>query len=130
MFQNVNGKLMFTDAFYAFSKKLVQVYIPALSTFYFALSPIWNLPAAGQVSGTLAALATLIGVSLGISSKSYDNSGKALIDLDHALAKEGELVVHTDLATGRKVFSLNLNGDPEELEKKGSITFKVTKPSE
>ena len=54
---------------------IAQVLVPAVATFYVAVAAIWGLPAAEQVAGTLAAVDTLMGALLKISSIKY-NSGK------------------------------------------------------
>lgn len=115
MLKTVNDKTMLNDSAYAFGKKLVQIYIPASSSLYFGLASIWDLPAADKVTGTLALVATFLGVCLGLSSKQYDASGAGT---------DGELEV-SEHADGHKIFSLNVNGDPEALAEKSSITFKV-----
>lgn len=115
MLQTVNNKVMLTDRSYSLGKKLVQVYIPATSSLYFGLSAIWGLPATEQVIGTLACVATFLGVCLGLSSNQYNSSNAAY---------DGQLVVipHDD---GSKMFSLELGDDPTVLETKKAITFKV-----
>jgi len=106
---------MLSNNSYSLGKKLVQVYIPALSSLYFGLGSIWGLPAVEQVVGTLAVLATFLGVCLGLSSKQYDASDAAY---------DGKVVVETD-DVGKKIFSLELEGDPSELETKNAVSFKV-----
>lgn len=115
MLTKTNNKVMLTENAYSWGKKIVQVGIPALSALYFGLGSIWGLPKVEEVVGTLAVLATFIGVCLGISSKQYDASGAAY---------DGELEV-TKPVEGVKRFTLNLSGDPDELVEKKSITFKV-----
>lgn len=124
MFKTVNNHLMLSDTAYGALKRFVQVVLPAFSSLYFGLSGIWGLPATEQVVGTLALVATFLGICLGFSSKSYDESGAALIALDKAMVHDGELEV-TANNDGRKVFSLNLNGEPETLAEKGTVSFKV-----
>ena len=51
---------------------VVQVVLPALGTFYFALSQIWGLPYGEQIVGTITAVATLLGSILKISKARYD----------------------------------------------------------
>lgn len=116
MLQTVNSHKMLTDSSYHIGKKLVQVYIPALSSLYFGLGNIWGFPAIEQVVGSLAVFATFIGVCLGLSSKQYDESEAAY---------DGKVVVETK-ETGKKMFSLELDGDPEEIEQKAAVSFKVT----
>jgi len=115
-----NNRVMLSDKAYSVGKKLVQVYIPATSALYFGLANIWGLPAGEQVVGTLAVLATFIGVVLGISSSQYDASDAAY---------DGALVVTHD-EKGKALVSLEVDGDPiETVKKKESITFKVQKPA-
>lgn len=118
MLQKVNERTMLDDRWYKQGKKFVQIYIPAASSLYFGLGSIWGLPAVEQVVGTCAVVATFIGVCLGLSSNQYDRS-EARYD--------GEVVVEQTDAGG-KLFSLQLEGDPEEIEQKKSVAFKV-KPS-
>lgn len=117
MLQTTNGKVMLTDTSYSIGKKLVQVYIPAVSSLYFGLGNIWGLPSVEQVVGTLAVLATFIGVCLGLSSKQYDSSEAAY---------DGKIVVETG-EEGKKLYSLQLDGDPNDIDQKDSVTFKVGK---
>jgi hypothetical protein len=56
---------------YEFLKKVTTIFLPAFSTLYIALAELWDLPASLQVAGTCAALATFLGVCLGISSSTY-----------------------------------------------------------
>jgi len=70
------GNLALPTALYDFAKWATLVGLPAASAAYFALAPIWNLPAAEQVVGTLAVITTFLGVVLGISKVSYDRSDK------------------------------------------------------
>lgn len=124
MFQVTNNKVMLSDLSYRIGKKLVQVVVPAFSTLYFSLSGIWGLPATTQVVGTLAAVATFGGVCLGLSSKTYDQSGAALEKLDKSLNHDGDLVIETK-EDGHKLMTLDLDNAPEGYEKKGTIIFKV-----
>jgi Putative phage holin Dp-1 len=116
--QKVNDRTMLDDRSYHYGKKLVQIYIPAASSLYFGLGSIWGLPAVEQIVGTLAVVATFIGVCIGLSSTQYDRSEAAY---------DGEVVVEKTDAGG-KLFSLQLEGDPEEIEQKKTVAFKV-KPS-
>lgn len=106
---------MLTDNTYSAGKKLVQVYIPAFSALYFGLGNIWGLPAVEEVVGSLAVIATFLGVCLGISSRQYDAS---------ELAYDGNAVITTD-EEGNKNISLEVDGDPYEIENQKSISFKV-----
>ncbi len=106
---------VFSDKTYSAAKKLVQVILPALSSLYFGLASVWGLSNAEQVVGTLAVITTFLGVCLGISTKQYESSGAAY---------DGQIVVTTP-EIGPKLFSLQLDNNPEDIENKKSITFKV-----
>jgi hypothetical protein len=106
--------MMIVGKNYERMKSFVQVWIPATSSAYFALATIWGLPAADKVVGTLAVVATFLGVTLKISSNNYYNS-----DLPY----DGDLVV-TDTEDGSAV-RLDLTTLPEDFRDKESITFKV-----
>jgi hypothetical protein len=97
-------------------KFLAQIVLPATGTLYFTLASIWGLPAAEQVVGTIVAVDVFIGVILQISSAAYNAS-------DARFA--GEMNVY-ETPKG-KTFSLDLNGDPADLEEKSEIIFKVNK---
>lgn len=116
MIQKVNGHWIFTDGFYSFGKKFVQVYLPAIATLYFGLGNIWGFPAIEQVVGSCAVVATFTGVVLGISSSNFDKTEAGY---------DGNVVV-TKTKEGKKLYSLELNGDPENLDKKDSLKFKMT----
>ena len=96
-------------------KFLAQIGLPALGTLYFALAGIWGLPAAEQVVGTIVAIDTFLGVLLGISTSAYDKSDAKF---------DGTMEVG-ETPEGKSIFSLNLNEDPEILENKEQIVFKV-----
>ena len=59
------------DKVYNVLKYIAQIALPALGAFYFALSQIWGLPYGEQIVGTIAAVDTLLGVLLGISTYNY-----------------------------------------------------------
>lgn len=115
MLQKVNDHTMLADGSYHLGKKFVQLFIPAASSLYFILGSIWDLPAVEQVIGIFAIIATIIGICLNVSSRQYDVSEAAF---------DGKVIIETN-GTGRKLFSLELGGDPEEIEEKYSVAFKV-----
>jgi hypothetical protein len=53
-------------------KFLCTILLPALGTLYFALSKIWGLPLAEEITGSLSAIAVFIGAVIGISSVQYN----------------------------------------------------------
>ena len=56
---------------YDILKWIAQILLPALGTFYFALSKIWGLPYGEEIVGTIAAVDAFLGALLGLSSKAY-----------------------------------------------------------
>lgn len=57
-------------------KWVALVILPAIATFWSALSVIWGWPYGEQIVGTIVAVDTLLGAVLGISSVKYNNSNK------------------------------------------------------
>ena len=104
------------DRTYQTMKHLTQVVLPALGTFYFALTQIWNLPLGLEVVGTITAICTFLGISLGISTYSYNKSDAKY---------DGRIVVHED--DHRKNYQLVLKNDPDTLDQFKEILFKVDK---
>ncbi|MET0787263.1 MAG: phage holin [Paenisporosarcina sp.] len=115
MLTKVNGQLMLKETPYNVFKRLVQIWIPAFSSLYFGLSGIWDLPASEQVVGTCALIATFLGASITVSSNHYEKSGAAY---------DGQIVV-TEAPEGSRMFSLELDGDPDDIPDKEKVTFKV-----
>ena len=100
---------------YDFFRRLVQIILPATGALYFGLSQIWGLPAGEEVVGTIALITTFLGVTLGISNKGYEESGAAY---------DGAVVV-TEREDGTRVFNLELDEAPDDLEEKKAIRFRV-----
>lgn len=107
---------MITGKLYDYLKWLAQVIFPALGTLYVALAALWSLPAAQAVAGTILAVDTFLGVILGISQVSY---GKQL----------GGGTMHVDATGDKTVYSLELDGDPEELVNMKEVRFKIKQPA-
>jgi len=107
---------MLGDGAYNFVKKAATIVLPALGALYFTLSQIWGLPHAEAVVGTLAAVNTFFGVIVQVSKKSYYASNAPYV---------GEIKVEDSVDGSRRVFSLVVNGDPEDLETMDVATFKV-----
>lgn len=112
------SKFIMNEALYLRMKFIVQILLPAISTLYFTLGAVWGLPMVEQVIGTLAALATFLGVLLGLSTKAY-NASEAKFD--------GQIVI-TETVGGSKLYSLELKGSPSGLDDKNSVLFKVGTP--
>lgn len=104
-----------TNSLYNKLKFIALVFLPALGTLYFTLAGIWNLPAAEAVIGTIVAVDTFLGVVLHISTQQYHATN------GHA----GDIIVDDSGAT--KIYSLELTDDPDKLDTKSEVTFKVVK---
>jgi Putative phage holin Dp-1 len=105
-----------SNKLYDYLKFLAQIGLPATGTLYVTLAAIWGLPAPQEVAATILAVDTFLGVLLGLQSASY-NKG---------VVQAGNMNV-VDLESGGKNFSLELNMEPEELEEKKELRFKVQK---
>lgn len=55
------------DSVYQVLKWLVALVLPAATTLYVTLAPVWGWPLADEVAKTSAAVCTFLGVVLGIS---------------------------------------------------------------
>ena len=53
-------------------KRIQQYILPAIATFIVAVFKIWNIPYGTEISGTIMAFDTLLGVVLGISTYNYN----------------------------------------------------------
>jgi len=98
---------LISNQMYNLLKPVVTIVMPALATLYFALAQIWGLPNPEGVVATITALTTFLGVFLGISSTSWNNSEAKY---DGSLAVTGY-----DEDTGRPDLQLTLTKDPTEL---------------
>lgn len=105
------------DKLYDFLKFIALVLLPALGTLYAGLAGLWGLPAAEQITGTVLAIDTFLGVVLHISASEYNGTAQGTINVE-------------ETATGGRIFNLELDGDPEyELEGKDRVIFRVQKSS-
>jgi len=98
-------------------KHTVVLALPALGALYFGIAGIWGLPYAEQVVGTLAAFNTFLGLVLGASKKSYDNS-----DTKYAGDVAFE-AVDGDETTKRMVARLNTH--PQVIASQDEALFRV-----
>ena len=64
----MNMKYIIPDKWYDIIKRIVTVFMPALSVFYVALAGIWGWPLADEISRTIAAVYTFLCAVMGISS--------------------------------------------------------------
>ena len=103
------------SALYDKVKFLVQVLLPAVGTLYFTLGNVWGWPNIEEVLGSLTAVGLFLGTVVGISSASYNMSDARFDGTVNVLTSD----------EGNKLFTLELDGDPADLEQKNDIVFKV-----
>lgn len=60
-----------SNRFYDAMVYIAQIALPAIAAFYVAVAKIWNFPYPGEIAGTIAAVDTLMGALLKISSVQY-----------------------------------------------------------
>jgi hypothetical protein len=100
---------------YDLLKRFTTLIVPAIGALYFGLAGIWNLPAAEQVVGTCALIATFGGVLLKFSENSYNASED----------KFDGVVVVKKKSSGTELYDMTLNGPAEDLKGQKAVTFKV-----
>lgn len=113
----VESKPFLSARMYDFLKQLVQLILPALGTLYFTIAAIWGLPAAEEVVGTLAAVATFGGVVLGISKSRYDNSDERFVGETFLTLTDDDELKRVFNVTDEQVMTANTG--------KKELTFKV-----
>lgn len=75
-------------------KLTVQVVLPGLATSYLGLDLLWDLPKESEVAGTIAVIATFLGLFLVKSSADYEGAGDLVVTTDQ---KDGEVYLQADL---------------------------------
>lgn len=60
------------DKVYDVLKWVVMVVLPAAATFYVAMSKAWGWPYATEIVSTIAAVETLLGALIGVSTAQYN----------------------------------------------------------
>ena len=118
--ENTTPKAMLSDGTYNFLKKLVMIVFPEAASLYFVSSHVWELPATEQVLGTFALMTTFLGILLTMASRVY-NASDAKYD--------GQMLVSIG-QNGSKTYLLELKDDPEPLDQKKVVSFKVIPPEE
>lgn len=112
----LHAKALLSNSSYDALKKSTTVALPALGALYFALAQIWHLPKPEEVVGSIAAVNVFLGVLMGVSTKSYNKSDARY---------SGVIEVSSPPDGAKKLFSLNLAAEPEDLEKMDEVTFRV-----
>lgn len=108
--------LLLSDAVYNFLSNGAKIVLPAIGALYFALSQIWPLPYAGQISGTVAALNVFFGAIAVLAKRSYNAQGGQF---------DGTMVIeNTESGSTLRLQSVDI----QALATKSSVSFKVVQP--
>lgn len=97
-------------------KFLVTIVLPAFAALYIALGQLWELPKIEEVVGTITAIATFLGVALGVSSKNYDPESET--------EPVGNFILRQTPNDGTAIV-LDLEKDPASLPSNSLITFRL-----
>lgn len=97
-------------------KYVAQIVLPALAALYFGLSEIWGFPYGPEIVGTITVVDTFLGVTLGISSKQYEESDARFDGTVNVIETED-----------MKTFQLDVDGDPYDIDQKETLTLRVNK---
>lgn len=108
-------KPMFSSAWYDRLKFVALVLLPGAGALYFGLAQIWGLPKAEEVTGSVTVLVTFLGLLLKVSTSQYYNSD---------VRYDGVIQVE-QVPGGPKRYSMELNTDPDELDTKKAVVFKI-----
>jgi len=110
-----DAKPLLSNRLYDMLVFVAQILLPAAGSLYFSLAGLWDLPNADSVVGTIIVVDTFLGGLLGLNKLSYNSS-----DAKYAGAIEVYKTVD-----GKKTYTLNLNTDPNDLDQKNEVLFKV-----
>lgn len=66
--------MLIPSKYYNVLKWLTLIFLPAVNTAIFTLGQVWGFDNVAQIVGTIAAINTLLGVSIGISTAQYNAS--------------------------------------------------------
>ena len=111
------NKYVMNKFLYKFLQGLVRVILPGIGSLYFVMDMFMDFPfhQTSPVLGVLLIVTFIFGCALQISSARF---------ICPNISYDGELVVMTT-EEGKKMYSLELSSDPEDLTKKDTISFKV-----
>ena len=85
------------------------VLLPALTTLWLALGPIWGLPRVQEVGATLTAIDAFLGTILGVSAQALARE-QAAVAASHSEGLEAELAALREELTSLK----KKNGDDQQ----------------
>ena len=107
---SIEGLSMFSNDTYDKLKWVAQILLPGISTLWFTISSLWQLPYAAQILGTIAAINLFVGGLVGISKSNYPGDGTMIVDTSDP---------------DKDIYRMELSDPVEDLSNKDSVTFKV-----
>ena len=116
-------RFIYNDRVYENLKWITQVLLPAAGTLYFALGSIWEWPSIEQVVGSVTAVVTFLGITLGISGHNYH---KEAVTVSSRPDGTLNLVRQED---GTLLYDFDANDTFSELTDKEGVVFKINKDS-
>jgi hypothetical protein len=127
---------LLSSSTYDVLKHVAQMGLPFLAALYFALGQIWHLPDVAQVMATTAAVNTVLGILLGYSTVTYNNSEQKYAGIIRVVEDEakmvGELVFHEDpqnvLGQKEAVFQIQPVSPPDSSTTNGSVAHGASIP--
>lgn len=108
------ARVWFSNRTYDRLMFLAQVLLPALGTLYFTLSPMWGLPKADEVVGSITAIDAFLGLILAAGKRQYKNSDSRF---------DGVVTVEDNHEEGTSQVGFRVN--PDSLTLKDEVTLKV-----
>ena len=112
---------IYNDRVYNNLKWITQILLPAAGTLYFALGGIWGWPYVEQVVGSVTALVTFLGVTLGISGYNYNKDAVTVSSRPDGTLN---LVRKED---GSILYDFDANDTFADLSNKDGVVFKINK---
>lgn len=99
---------------YDILKYIALIVLPAAATLYTTLAGLWHLPHPAEVSGTITAFMTCLGVLLGISSADYTppTAGTLFVNGEDVYATFGYKPKH--LAEGSSIVQMEVKNVTDE----------------
>lgn len=98
-----------------FLRRMVELVLPALATFYFTIAQIFSLPGGEEVVASAAALATLLGVIIVWLRRGYEESDAKY---------DGEFVIN-EHDPMKDTYSLEVETPMFEVPKQSELRLKV-----
>ena len=112
-------RMILNDKIYDTLKSVVQILLPALATLYFALGGIWDWPHIESVIGTVTAVTTFLGVTMGVSGHNYKKEAVPV-----RATPDGVLNILRQ-ENGSVLYDFDAKESMTDLRKRESVVFKI-----